>query len=271
MQSLLQKSILFLSQFLVLSLQKKLDTVRLAQAALFLLRSGGLPTSPFIRDVAKTIALGQNKDGGYSDVRETVFVISLLEQLGGYDSQVARGKSWIADERLQGGWGNSKRDRMRIPTTGLVHEFLPTLATEESRDWMISEWQRDAKQRSLLSYKTAFVLMSVSGRDEKLQSELEEALLSEQEENGGFGPWRQHPAGPEAWCTGIALSALACRDTHESYDSGLRALRYLKDTQCPQGFWPYHYLDTGASWALYGMASFIRAHLELSGMLSECK
>lgn len=273
MQYILQKSIFFLSQFLITSLKKDIDTFRLAQAGLLLIRSGGSPVSPLMRDVCQTIVAMQNEDGGYADVRETLFAISLLNEIGGYGQQVTEGKTWLTNERFAGGgWGYSRRDRMRIPITGLVHEFLPNLATEDSRKWMISEWQRDRKHHSLLSYKTAFVLMSLSEKDnEGLSGELEKTLLSEQEENGGFGPWRQHPAGPDAWCTGIALLALSRRSTREAHDAGLRALKYLKESQCPQGFWPYHYLDTGASWALYGMSSFIRSHQILNGADNEYK
>lgn len=273
MQCILQKSIFFLSQFLVTSLKKDLDIFRIAQAGLLLLRSGGSPVSPLMHDICQAIASMQNEDGGYADVRETLFAISLLSEIGGYSQQVAEGEKWLTDERFPGGgWGYSRRDRMRIPVTAFVHEFLPTLATEESCEWMISEWQRDRKHHSLLSYKTAFVLMSLSEKDnEGLTGELEKTLLSEQEENGGFGPWRQHPTGPDAWCTGIALLALSRRSTREAHDAGLRALKHLKESQCPQGFWPYHYLDTGASWALYGMSSFIRSHQIPTGAINECK
>ena len=273
MRCILQKSIFFLSQFLATSLKKDLDTFRLAQAGLLLIRSGGSPVSPLIHDICQAIASMQNQDGGYADVRETLFAISLLDKIGWYHQQVEEGKKWLINERfLNGGWGYSRRDRMRIPVTGLIHEFLPTLATEESCEWMISEWQRDRKHHSLLSYKTAFVLMSLSEKDNKeLTGELEKTLLSGQEENGGFGPWRQHPTGPDAWCTGIALLALSRRSTREAHDAGLRALKHLKESQCPQGFWPYHYLDTGASWALYGMSSFIRSHQIPTGAINECK
>lgn len=262
MQTILQSTISFLSRFLLAGFNKDLDTFRLSQTALLLIRSGGSPVSPLIHEVCQAIETMQKEDGGYTDVRETIFAISLLDEIGGYSKEVAEGKKWLSNERLPGGgWGYSRRDRMRIPVTGLAHEFLPSLTTEESCKWMISEWQRDRKNNSLLSYKTAFVLMSLSRKDNiELADELEKTLLLEQEENGGFGPWRQHPAGPDAWCTGIALLALSRRSTEKAHSAGLRSLKYLKECQCPQGFWPYHYLDTGASWALYGISSFIRAH-----------
>jgi hypothetical protein len=273
MRCILQKSIFFLSHFLATGLKKDLETFRLAQAGLLLIRSGGSPISPLISEVFQNIASIQNDDGGFADVRETIFAISLLRESAEYDQQVSKGEAWLANERFpSGGWGYSRRDRMRIPVTGLIHEFLPALATEESRKWMISEWKRDSKHNSLLSYKTAFVLMSFSEKDNnELTDEIERALLAEQEENGGFGPWRQHPAGPDAWCTGIALLAMSRRSTIEAHDAGFRALKYLKKTQRPQGFWPYHYLDTGASWPLYGMSSFIRSHKIPTEEMNNCK
>ena len=273
MQCTLQNSVLFLSQFLIASLKKDLDIFRLAQAGLLLIRSGGSPVSPLMHDICQTIASMQKEDGGYTDVRETLFSISLLNEIGEYRQEVAEGEKWLINERFpDGGWGYSRRDRMRIPITGLVHVFVPNLSSKESCNWMISEWQNDRQKNSLLSYKTAFLMMSIPEKiNAELIGELEKNLLSEQEENGGFGPWRQHPAGPDAWCTGIALLALSRRDTTEGYNAGLKALKYLKESQCPQGFWPYHYLDTGASWALYGMSSFIRSHQIPTRAINECK
>jgi hypothetical protein len=256
----LQAVILFLLTFLKRSLRKNLEPFRLAQASLFLARSGGSLISPILLETAKAISKDRQLDGGYGDVRETAFAVSYLSELEGYEENAEKGLEWLANEkRSREGWGYSRRDRTRIPVTALVHHLLPDLRTEESRIWMVNEWLKDRENKPLLSYKTAFVL--IDGTDDAtIREEMETALLSQQEENGGFGPWKSHPAGPDAWCTGIALLALAQIQTKEAHQAGIRALHYLKQTQCPQGFWPYHYLDTGAAWALYGMSSFIRSH-----------
>jgi len=86
-----------------------------------------------------------------------------------------------------------------------------------------------------------------------------EHLAKDQNEDGGFGPWKEHPIGSDPWSTGVVLWGLS--RWIENVDPVVieKALDWLRKTQLPSGYWPYHYLDDGTSLALIGAVSAMKA------------
>jgi len=79
-------------------------------------------------------------------------------------------------------------------------------------------------------------------------------LESEQSEDGGFGPWKDHPVGSDPWSTGVVLWGLSSLGERSPIHIIERAVTWLESTQLPNGLWPYHYLDDGSVMALIGLS-----------------
>jgi hypothetical protein len=129
------------------------------------------------------------------------------------------------------------------------------------------EWERDLDSPIKLSYKGAFYLLSEATENchnIDLPIDTLGHLEQDQNDDGGFGPWKNHPIGSDPWSTGVVLWGLSKWIDKVNPDVVERALRWLEKTQLPSGYWPYHYLDEGTSYALIGAASAIKA-LEKQG------
>ena len=84
-------------------------------------------------------------------------------------------------------------------------------------------------------------------------------LAEDQNDDGGFAPWKDHPIGSEAWSTGVVLWGLSRWGELVDRTVLEKALEWLQRTQLPSGYWPYHYLDEGTSLALIGAVSAMKA------------
>ena len=82
-----------------------------------------------------------------------------------------------------------------------------------------------------------------------------EWLVSQQENDGGFAPWRSHPAGTEIYCTAVSSIGLLqyAKDFPDVRNALISAYNYMCRTQMKNGIWPYHELEDGGGWGLYAM------------------
>lgn len=207
----------------------------------------------------------QLPDGGWSDPEETAWSSSLLFRILGDDHETAKkAKNWLASVRHPGGgWGRHPRDQARIPTTALVITLVPSVATDVDREWVKQAWEKDLNSPVRLSYKGGFYLLTVNkGNGEPIDplvSRTVAYLADDQNDDGGFGPWRDHPIGSDPWSTGVVLWGLS--KWIDKVDPVVieKALAWLERTQLPSGYWPYHYLDEGTSYALIGAVAASRA------------
>ena len=114
-----------------------------------------------------------------------------------------------------------------------------------------------------LTYKGGFYLLACEAHRttsaEALAIDTCIYLSCEQNDDGGFGPWKNHPIGSDPWSTGIVLWGLSKWINRVDPTVIERALHWLEVTQLPSGYWPYHYLDEGTSYALIGAVSAMRA------------
>lgn len=213
----------------------------------------------------------QRPDGGWSDVEESVWCTRLLA-FGGkeYRLHVERAVAWIKSmQHHDGGWGLSDRDTSKIPITGLVVTLLPAIANGEALKWLVTEWERDLSSTVRLTYKGGFTLMALAQHQnlvqaENLVSKTIDYLRAEQSEDGGFGPWKNHPVGSDPWSTGIVLVGLTSWQEEADPHVIERAVEWLCNTQLISGLWPYHFIDEGSSYAYWGLAKSIE-YFEIAG------
>jgi len=246
-------------------IERHLEPTRIFRA-LFSLYHAGLESQDVFHLISDCQRLcSQLHDGGWKDPEETAWAISVLSQIHGNDNEaVRRAKNWLNSVRHPGGgWGRHPRDQVRIPTTAIAITLVKSIATDLDRAWVRQSWGRDMISPVQLSYKGGFYLLTVhselGGMIDPLIKKTLTFLTSDQNDDGGFAPWKNHPIGRDPWSTGVVLWGLSkwidCVDPTVIE----RALHWLEVTQLPSGYWPYHYLDEGTSYALIGAVSAMRA------------
>ena len=242
------------------------EVKRLARCSVALVLSGFIPCSPLLEQISRSIRRRQNDDGGWHDVEESLWAAKLLSIYSPeFDIAVARTLHFIIAQRAAtGAWGQSCRDTARIPQTSLVSHFFPEISDACSLRWLTSEWAADVSSETSLTYKGGFFLLgaqkaSSATEVDRLINETTLFIQREQNDDGGFGPWKDHPIGSDPWSTGVVLWGLSRWIDRVDKSVVERALAWLEKTQLPSGYWPYHYLDEGTSYALIGAVSALKA------------
>ncbi len=251
-----------LAEFVNASSYKTLDEVRVARSLFALLLSGVDIQTCNLSISLNNLMVSQRADGGWVDVEETSWAIAvILNTYGPMEPRVQSGFEWLRKlRRTGGGWGRHYRDEGKLPITGLIAAILPSIFSPEDLKWLVNEWERDFRGAVRLAYKAGFFLLALPSDDEsKLVTETLAHLVEDQNDDGGFGPWRDHPIGSDPWSTGVVLWGLS--RWVDKVDRAIlhRALAWLERTQLPSGYWPYHYLDDGTSIALIGAVAALKA------------
>lgn len=253
-----------LARFLYSGLEQRLEPGRLARVGYALLKSGCSVEGSFPGDeLASYLILAQHGDGGWTDIEETLWSLGYLAAFGEkYGKEIVNGQKWLASVQLPcGAWGKSSRDQPRIPITALAATLVPRTVGNAGLRWLEQQWETDLSNSTQLTYKGAFFLLahahSQAAFGNNLVNRTISYLNSEQEEDGSFGPWREHPIGGDPWSTGVALWGLSRVGELAPDQTVERALSWLRSKQLPNGLWSYHYLDDGAAMALIGISSVL--------------
>lgn len=215
----------------------------------------------FPQKVIDDIISYQKSDGGYIDPLETA--------LSAFTAKMALNKNcyksacnWLLENKAFAAWGNSIRDIDRIPVTGQILTLLPELASQSTLNWMNEEWENDLSSNAPLTYKGAFVLKAIrctGGASTNLVKDTIKFLVEQQNVDGGFGPWKDHPIGSEPWSTGIALIGLSAWSHLVGHEVLVKALDWLGSNQLPNGLWPCHYIEEGSAYCYWGAVEALKA------------
>lgn len=195
----------------------------------------------------------QQHDGGWVDCEDTAWCSFVLSSLG-YRERLDATLCWLAGERSGDAWGYCRRDTPCIPITSTIRLLSPTLWDIQAASWLHSAWSQDFQAPVRLSYKAAWYLLAGQSADKELLREAtKEFLLGDQRPDGGWGPWRNHPAPSDCFCTGIAMWALALQKHDERTASSLkRALQWCENQCLPNGLFPTHFIEEGSAWIYLG-------------------
>jgi len=250
------RSVVSLCQILKNFLLKEIELTRICRVAVLLKKSGVNPNSVLYRRLARKCINLERDDGGWTDVVETMWCTALLNTFDEFSDHVKSGLTWLSDQRHKdGGWGKSIRDSGRVPVTGLLLYLLPQLSSNEDLKWLENRWCQEWKVEPTLTYKAALTLMAFQHNNyhpgnEELIVNTVHWLSGQQNDDGGWGPWKEHPVGSDPWCTGIAMMGLFRYPSKVPKDLLSKGLNWLKEKQLPNGLWPYHYIEEGSIWAL---------------------
>ena len=212
----------------------------------------------------REICESQHDDGGWCDVNETVLFSAICITKSSAKDCYKAALSWLRKVRHDdAGWGRTERDISRIPITGLLLHLLPELSDQKAVNWLKNEWKKDFEGSTRLTYKGAFFLLGLSAShvavDEcPLISDTYLFLADEQNEDGGFGPWKDHPIGSDPWSTGIVLLGLLSYPSLIKREVIEKAVNWLAENQLPNGLWPYHYIEEGSAYAYWGLVEALK-------------
>ena len=251
-----------LSIFVNDALSRPLETIRIARAASALSFAGSAISGVLFQQAIDFFLQKQRPDGGWSDTEETAWAIGCIVLVRGQeDPAVQSAIHWLNNVRLPtGGWGRHPRDQARIPITALISSLVPAAFKSEDINWLKNEWALDFRGPVRLSYKAGFFLLAMpQGQEDELVSQTIDHLAQDQNDDGGFAPWKGHPIGSDPWSTGVVLWGLSRWVDHVDHSVLEKALNWLQKTQLPSGYWPYHYLDDGTSLALIGSVAALKS------------
>ncbi|MBC8457502.1 MAG: hypothetical protein H8D67_05840 [Deltaproteobacteria bacterium] len=239
------------------------DSLELGRRAIpsYVLSYEGL-TSSLVAD--EELRQTQKDDGGWNNVRDTALLAALCHLRRSLQDCYQSALSWLTEVRKDNGeWGLTERDTSRIPVTGLLLYLLPELSDQKVVNWLKNEWRKDFEGATRLTYKGAFFLLGLSASrvaidDCPLIEETYSFLHAEQNQDGGFGPWKDHPIGSEPWSTGIVLLGLVSYPDLTDRSVIERAVNWLAENQLPNGLWAYHYIEEGSAYAYWGLVEALK-------------
>lgn len=225
--------------------------------------------SPENKKIINRLIKEQKVDGGWIDCEDTAWSLYYLSHINSVRKNVEKGLLWLENEKHKNkGWGFCKRDQPCIPITAQILYLLPYFhKTVEPALWIENEWKIDLASPIKLNYKAAWYLLAYSSFQNKtsLSTELFNKtinyLLSEQRENGGWGPWKKHPAPADCFITGICMAALALSSPvsgdNKIVNSLTSGIQWIENNQLENGLFPTHYIEEGSAWILFGWSKAI--------------
>ena len=259
------RAVLALGSFLESSIRRNIETLRIVRTLCALASCGCSPRISFFCQNIDHILQQQQPDGGWSDPEETALAIGSIKLIQDLkDSSISSAIHWLDTVRHpDGAWGRHLRDRPRIPITGLLLFLLPELSDQKAVNFLKKEWKKDFEGTTRLTYKGAFFLMGMSASGISpnqcpLIKNTYSFLFDEQNDDGGFGPWKDHPIGSDPWSTGIVLLGLLSYPELVKREVIERAINWLAENQLPNGLWAYHYIEEGSAYAYWGLVEALK-------------
>ena len=260
----IQKGLAALLLILREYLEKQIELKRIVRVAVLLIRAGVSINNSVFQEIARHCLREQKDDGGWIGVEDSMWCVVFLKNFEGYFKEYKSGLDWLDEQWLKnGGWGKTNRDIGRITTTGILLHLLPELSSEAGLRWLKNEWEKDLSCDIRLTYKGAFFLLGlkssgISSHNCPLIKETYSFLENEQNDDCGFGPWKDHPIGSDPWSTGIVLLGLLAYAELTTRNVIEKAVNWLTEKQLSDGLWPYHYIDEGSSYVYWGLIEALK-------------
>ncbi len=242
--------------------EKNLDLRRITKTASLLLMSG-LNRVSIPKPIVQRCLREQRNDGGWVGNADTMWNVKLLTLIDPeeYKSEIDNALKYLQlNKNNENLWGRSQRDISRIPITGLMLHMLTRLADDETLFLLEKLW---VSEMNSITYKAAYTLMSFNSnqyfsRNESLTEKTIAWLAENQEDDGGFSPWKGHPVRSDVFCTGVATLGLLQYPDYVRKDTLEKSCEWLKTNQRPDGIWEFHEIEDGASWGVAALNALHR-------------
>ena len=239
---------------------KNIELARITKCSTQLILAGTSPNS-IPSNILSRLIDSQNSDGGFVSNVDTIWNIKFLSYYPKTERIRTKAINWFDAHRPGFGFGRSNRDIGRIPVTGLAFYLIPEICSNhKSLNWLEKLWKSEIYS---LTYKAAYTLMAFSAnkyqpQDSNLIIDTVHWIESQQEESGGFAPWKQHPVQENIYCTAVACLGLLSYPKLCDWNVLNKAYDYMISTQLKNGIWRYHEIEDGAAWALRAMSEYER-------------
>lgn len=242
--------------------RKNLDLKRLTKTATLMMLSG-VSSNSIPSQLRERCRKEQNDDGGWVSIVDTLWNTAFLSFASPQEDKgsIQAGKNYLqANKAKDGLWGRSQRDKSRIPVSGVLLFLFPELGSPPTMQALENLWE---EEKGSLTYKAAYTLMAFSAcscipQRVSLVSETQEWLAANQKEDGSFSPWKEHPAPSDIYCTAVAAIGLTTCPQNVLKAVLTKTRDWIVASQLPQGIWPYHEIEDGASWALFALTRLAR-------------
>lgn len=264
MNNSLNRSVMCLHKMVREMYRKKIEMPRIIKCAAQLL-DVGVSRNSILNNILEDCVARQYADGGFVGIADTIWSISFLKY---YDETetINKAMAWLKKQKNSNGYGRSSRDMTRIPVTGLAYYLLPELATSEDINDLLELW---LSEKNSLTYKAGFTLMALKKNSSKITTPINliqdtvDWLASQQNEDGGFAPWKGHPVGSNIYCTSIAtLGLLSYYDMVEPRCIE-KTYNYILDKQLKNGLWAYHEIEDGGAWGARTLCELERRYKDV--------
>lgn len=258
-QIAIQKGLTVLLLLLKEYLKKQIELERIVRVAVLLTRGGVNQNNAVFQEIAKRCLAEQKDDGGWIGVEDSIWCAAFLKNFEEYSQAYKSGLDWLEEQKLKnGGWGKTQRDIGRIPITGVLLYLFPELSNVDSLRWLESEWKKEFSLNPKLTYKSAFTLMAFKMNDcqfldSHLFNDTLDWLISQQNEDYGWGYCQGHPVGSTPFSTGVALTGLLRYPDRIDPNVIANGLKWIEGNQLEEGLWPDHYIEEGSAWAIYAL------------------
>lgn len=247
--------------FLVLRqyLEKQIELERIVRVAVLLKISGVNQNNSIFQEIAKRCVAEQKDDGGWIGVEDSLWCLTFLKEFQEHSNVYEKGLNWLEKQKLgNGAWGKTERDIGRIPITGTLLYLLPELSDKEGLRWLETEWKREFGLNPKLTYKSAFTLMASKNNgykfnDSQLFKDTMDWLISQQNEDYGWGNFKGQPVGSTPFCTGVAITGLLQYSEKIEPEIITKGLKWIIEHQLDEGLWPDHYIEEGSAWTFHAL------------------
>lgn len=244
---------------------KGIEIKRITKTASLLI-SGGLSPNSIPDGIISRVLHGQQKDGGWVSVVDTMWNTFFLTCIGNseYHDNINRGKKFLMAQKNKNGlWGRSKRDMSRIPVSAVLLYLFPDMAGSMDLIRLEALW---AVEMNSIVYKAGYALMAFKKNDysPKDRAIIEKTCLwlaQSQRKDGGFAPWLEHPVDSDVFCTSISILGLLQYPDLVSRDIFKGAYDWLLKNRLGSGVWKYHEIEDGASWGLLALTELKKSDL----------
>lgn len=242
--------------------RKNLDLKRLTKTATLMMLSG-VSSNSIPPQLRERCYAEQNEDGGWVSIVDTLWNTAFLSLASPEDDgdRIQAGKNYLLMNKAKDGlWGRSQRDKSRIPISGVLLFLFPELGDSPTIQALENLWE---EEKNSLTYKAAYTLVAFAACDymperSSLVSDTLKWLAANQKEDGSFSPWKDHPVRSDIYCTAVAAIGLTAYPHNVPKTVLTKTREWIVASQLPQGIWPYHEIEDGASWALLALARLAR-------------
>lgn len=240
-------------------LDKEIEVERISRVAVLLIKSGANANNFVFQEIAARCSREQKSDGGWIGVEDSFWSVAFLKEFNCYFQEYERGLDWLKAQKLKNAaWGKTTRDTGRIPITGALLYLLPELSSNASFEWLEREWKREFLLNPKLTYKGAFSLMALKSNgyqflDGNLFDKTISWLVTQQNDDYGWGPSKSHPVGSTPFCTGVVLTGLLQYPDRVNRSVIVNGLKWIQKNQLKDGLWPDHYIEEGSAWSFYAL------------------